>query len=58
MIKLGEKNTLYNIEMVRKPRNDVIKFYDDYFLMVSEAKHEATEVTELEILTLKQMLQR
>ena len=44
--------------MVCKPRNDVIKFYDDYFLMASEAKHEATEVTELEILTRKQMLQR
>ena len=24
------KNTLYNIEMLYKARNEVIKFYDDY----------------------------
>ena len=40
---------LYNV------RKEVIKFYDDYPSMVSEAKIKATE---LKILTPKQMLQR
>ena len=33
-----QKNTLYNIEIFDKSRNEVIKFYDDYSLMASEAK--------------------
>ena len=42
-IKKGNKskeqeNTLYNIEMLYKARNEAIKFYDDYSLMMSEAK--------------------
>ena len=36
----------------------VNKFYDDYSLMVSEAKNKATKGTGLKILTPKQMLQR
>ena len=33
-----QKNTWYNIEMLYKARNEAIKFYDDYSLMMSEAK--------------------
>ena len=53
-----QKNTLYNIEMRYKARNEAIKFYDDYSLMMSEAKTKATKGTEFKILTPKQMLQR
>ena len=57
-----QKNTIYNIEMLYKARNEAIKFYDDYSLMMSEAKTKAkqneTKETGLKILTLKQMLQR
>ena len=49
--------------MLYKVRNEVIKFYDDYSLMMSEAKTKSKENntikgTELKTLTLKQMLQR
>ena len=54
----SKKNTLYNIEMLYKARNEAIKFYDDYSLMMSEAKNKATKGTGLKILTPKQMLQR
>ena len=53
-----QKNTLYNIEMLYKARNEAIKFYDDYSLMMSEAKTKATKGTGLKILTPKQILQR
>ena len=49
---------MYNIEKLYKARSKVIKFYDDYFLMMSEAKTKATKGTGLKILTPKQMLQR
>ena len=52
------KSALYNIEMLYKARNEAIKFYDDYSLMMSEAKVKATKGTGLKILTPKQMLQR
>ena len=42
--------------MLYKARNDIIKFFDDYSSVVSEAKHEATKGTELKILTSKEML--
>ena len=48
----------HNIEMFYKARNSVIKFFDYYFSMVSEAKHKATKGTGLKILNPKQMLQR
>ena len=51
-----QKNTLYNIEMLYKARNEAIKFYDDYSSMMSAAKYRATKGTGLKILTLKQML--
>ena len=44
--------------MLYKARNQAIKFYDDYSLMVSEATNKATKATGLKILTPKQMLQR
>ena len=53
-----QKNTLYNIEMLYKAKNEAIKFYDDYSSMMSEAKTKATKGAGLKILTPKQMLQR
>ena len=44
--------------MLYKATNEAIKFYDDYFSMVSEAKIKATKGTGLKILTPKQMLIR
>ena len=44
--------------MLYNARNEAIKFYDDYFSIMSEAKYRATKGKGLEILTLKQMLQR
>ena len=47
--------------MLYKARNSVIKFFDDYCSMVSEAKLKAKNKTSsqgLKILTPKQMLQR
>ena len=42
--------------MLYKARNGAIKFYDDYSLIMSEAKTKATKGTGLKILTPKQML--
>ena len=53
-----EKNTLHNIKMLYKARNESIKFYDDYSSMMSEAKIKANKGKGLKILTPKQMLQR
>ena len=49
---------MYNIETLYKARNEVIKFSDDYSLMISEAKYKATKGTGIKILTPKQMLQK
>ena len=49
---------MYNIETLYKARREAIKFYNDYFLMISEAKTKATKGAGLKILTPKQMLQR
>ena len=49
---------MYNVETLYKARSEAIKFYDDYSLMMSEAKTKATKGTGLKILTPKQMLQR
>ena len=52
-----QKNTTYNIEMLYKARNEASKFYDDYSLMMSEAKAKGkqneTKGTGLKILTPK-----
>ena len=44
--------------MLHKARNEAIKFYDDYSLIVPEAKNKVIIGTGLKILTAKQMLQR
>ena len=47
--------------MLYKARNEAVKFFDDYFLMMSEAKTKAKNKTSgkgLEMITSKQMLQR
>ena len=49
---------MYNIETLYKARNEAIKFYDDYSLIMSEAKIKAVKGEGLKILTPKQMLQR
>ena len=49
---------MYNIEMLYRARDKAVKFYDEYPLMMSEAKYRATKGTGLKILTPKQMLQR
>ena len=51
-----QENTLHNIEMLWKARNEVIKLFDDFSSMVPEAKNEATEGKGLKTLTPKQML--
>ena len=57
-ISKEQKNTLCKIESLYKARSEAIKFHDDYYLMMSEAKYKATKGTGLKILTPKQMLQR
>ena len=52
-----QKNTLFNIEMLYKARNEAIKFYDDYSFMMSEAKVKAVKGTGLKLLSPKQMLE-
>ena len=49
---------MYKFETLYKARSEAIKFYDDYSLMMSEAKTKVTKGTGLKILTPKQMLQR
>ena len=49
---------MYNIETLYKARSEAITFYNDYSLMMSEAKTKASKGTGLKILTPKQMLQR
>ena len=52
------KNTLYNTEMLYKARNEAIKYYDDFSLMMYEAKTKATKGAGLKLLTPKQIRQR
>ena len=49
---------MYSTETLYKTRNEAIKFYDDYSLIMSEAKIKVAKGTGLKILTSKQMLQR
>ena len=44
--------------MFYKARKEVIKFYDDYSSVMSEAKNKTTKWTRLKILTPRQMVQR
>ena len=52
------KSNLNEIKKGKKARDEVTEFFDDYSLMVSEAKLKATKGKGLKILTSKQMLQR
>ena len=49
---------MHNIETLYKAINESIKLCDDYSLIISEAKINATKGIGLKILTPKQMLQR
>ena len=53
-----QKNALYNFETLYKARNEAIKFYDTYSLIMSVAKIKATKGKGRKILTPKQMFQR
>ena len=56
-----QKNMIYSIEMLYKARKEATDFFDDYSLMVSDAKNKAKNKTSgkvLKILTPKQILQR
>ena len=52
------KITLKNIELPWESREDVIKLINDYSSIVSKAKHKVKYGKRVQILTLKQMLQR
>ena len=52
-IKKAKKNDLYNTEQLYKASKEVITFYDDYFLMASDAKNRAPKKTGLKTLTSK-----
>ena len=43
----AQKNTLYNIEMLYKARNEAIKFYHDYSSLRSESKYRTNKEKEL-----------
>ena len=53
-----QKSALENIKLLYKSREAVIKLFNDYSLIVSEAKHNAKYGKGFKILTPKQMLQR
>ena len=42
-----QKNTLYNIKILYKARNEAIKFYDDYSSMMSDAKYKQLKEQDL-----------
>ena len=42
-----KKKIIYNVSMLYKARNEVIKFFDDYSLMISEAKNKANKKQDL-----------
>ena len=49
---------MYNIETLYKAKNKAIKLYDNYSLIMSEAKTKVTKGTGLKMLTAKEMIQR
>ena len=44
--------------MLCKAKNGASKFYEDYYLMISEVKYKATKGTGLKVSTPQQILQR
>ena len=63
-VKIGSKKSdkqlseIENILKFYKRREEVIKFYSEYFKIVNKAAYDAKHGKGLKILTLKQMLQR
>ena len=53
-----QKSIIQIIKVLYKSREKVIKFFDDYFRIVSETKHKTKYGEGLKILSPKQMLQR
>ena len=53
-----QKSALENIKLLDESRKVVIELFDEYSLIVSEAKHKAKDREGLKILSPKQMLQR
>ena len=53
-----QKSALENIKLHYKSRQAVIKLFNDYFSIASEAKHKVIHGERLKTLTAKQMLQR
>ena len=53
-----QKNVIKAVKTLYEPRQNVIKLFDNYSRMVSEAKYKAKRGKELKILGHKQMLQR
>ena len=51
-------STIHNIKKLYNGRGKVIKFYNDYTRMVSDAKYKSSHGEEHNILTHKQMLER
>ena len=51
-------SALENIKLLYEPRQAVMKLFNDYSSIASEAKHKAKQRKRLKILTPKQMLQR
>ena len=54
----GQIHAINNIKILYESRGKVIKLFDDYSGIVSDAKYKITYGDGLKILTLKQMLQR
>ena len=53
-----QKSALENIKLLYKSRQAVIKLFDNYSLIISEAKYKTKHREELKILIPKQILQR
>ena len=56
--KSKEQDALYNVETLYNARNSVIKFFDDYTSVVSENKYKTIHGEGIEILILKEIIQR
>ena len=57
-VKINQIDALYNTERLYKARNSVIKFFDDYSSIISEAKHKTYHGEGIKLLTPKQILQK
>ena len=55
---MKQQCSLANVNMLYNARKSIVKLFDDYTTIASEAKHRAIKGTGTEILMPKQMLQR